>query len=475
MNGCWGDDPEIQAMCEIYDQPAQIWAYDSNHGARCLRTFHEITSSRPSTATSINNTNTTNNNTNNRSRPSSSSSTSSITSPSNNSRSHTTTTNTPWWRAGNHSNNNNNNNNNSSSTTTTTSKSPIRLSYYGGGHYDSLISTRENNTSSGRRSYPTPGIMEDRAISRAKERVRLGLNSHLHTEEAKRSTDIDATEIAELELALEVSRNHLTEWEDDIDACLLLSTQETSMNGLDEFKDGSDLPPQLLETQQQMLQTAVEQSEREYLEKALEESLKTATNVININNDNGNNVIDDDVDIDITDATLMESVYQESLNIPNLVSEGISHTNNNNNTGTSITPTSTIISPTSPTTIDSDVKLALELSQLNEDEILQRVLQESLNNSGNNRSYQNISTTSTTTTTINNSNNNNNNNLMSSNINEDEQLQEAIRISMMNQYSNFGSTNYNNNYNNSGLDIIPDDIDPELEMAIQASFNDFQR
>lgn len=247
------------------------------------------------------------------------------------------------------------------------------------------------------------------------------------------------------------------------------------MNGLDEFKDGSDLPPQLLETQQQMLQTAVEQSEREYLEKALEESLKTATNVININNDNGNNVIDDDVDIDITDATLMESVYQESLNIPNLVSEGISHTNNNNNTGTSITPTSTIISPTSPTTIDSDVKLALELSQLNEDEILQRVLQESLNNSGNNRSYQNISTTSTTTTTINNSNNNNNNNLMSSNINEDEQLQEAIRISMMNQYSNFGSTNYNNNYNNSGLDIIPDDIDPELEMAIQASFNDFQR
>lgn len=41
LNGCWGDDPEIQAMCELYSRPAEIWAYDHTTGARKLRTFHE--------------------------------------------------------------------------------------------------------------------------------------------------------------------------------------------------------------------------------------------------------------------------------------------------------------------------------------------------------------------------------------------------------------------------------------------------
>lgn len=41
MNGCWGDDPEIEAMCEIYNRPAEIWAYDPHQGAKKLRTFHE--------------------------------------------------------------------------------------------------------------------------------------------------------------------------------------------------------------------------------------------------------------------------------------------------------------------------------------------------------------------------------------------------------------------------------------------------
>lgn len=29
QNAVWGDDPEVQALCEIYDRPAEIWAYDS--------------------------------------------------------------------------------------------------------------------------------------------------------------------------------------------------------------------------------------------------------------------------------------------------------------------------------------------------------------------------------------------------------------------------------------------------------------
>ena len=37
----WGDDPEVQALCELYGCIAQIWAYDSREGAKTLRTFHE--------------------------------------------------------------------------------------------------------------------------------------------------------------------------------------------------------------------------------------------------------------------------------------------------------------------------------------------------------------------------------------------------------------------------------------------------
>ncbi|RLN97730.1 hypothetical protein BBJ28_00019557 [Nothophytophthora sp. Chile5] len=40
-DGVWGDDPELQAMCELYDRPAEVFAYDSVHGFRKLRSFHE--------------------------------------------------------------------------------------------------------------------------------------------------------------------------------------------------------------------------------------------------------------------------------------------------------------------------------------------------------------------------------------------------------------------------------------------------
>ena len=40
-DGTWGDDIEIQAMCELYNRPAQVFAYDRTLGAKQLRTFHE--------------------------------------------------------------------------------------------------------------------------------------------------------------------------------------------------------------------------------------------------------------------------------------------------------------------------------------------------------------------------------------------------------------------------------------------------
>lgn len=36
-DGCWGDDIEIQAMCEIYDRPIEIYEYDNIP----MKTFHE--------------------------------------------------------------------------------------------------------------------------------------------------------------------------------------------------------------------------------------------------------------------------------------------------------------------------------------------------------------------------------------------------------------------------------------------------
>lgn len=48
----WGDDPEIQAMCELYGRPAEIWAYDPQVGAQKLRTFHENIGLSSSTSSS---------------------------------------------------------------------------------------------------------------------------------------------------------------------------------------------------------------------------------------------------------------------------------------------------------------------------------------------------------------------------------------------------------------------------------------
>jgi len=41
QDGVWGDDLELQAMCEIYDRPALVFAFDGVHGMQQLRTFHE--------------------------------------------------------------------------------------------------------------------------------------------------------------------------------------------------------------------------------------------------------------------------------------------------------------------------------------------------------------------------------------------------------------------------------------------------
>ncbi|KDO18068.1 hypothetical protein SPRG_16510 [Saprolegnia parasitica CBS 223.65] len=46
--GVWGDDPELQALCELYDRPLYVFVHDPRVGASVLRTFHEAsTNPRP--------------------------------------------------------------------------------------------------------------------------------------------------------------------------------------------------------------------------------------------------------------------------------------------------------------------------------------------------------------------------------------------------------------------------------------------
>jgi len=43
-NGTWGDDPELQALSELYDRPIEVWMYDPKQGARVLKRLHEARS-----------------------------------------------------------------------------------------------------------------------------------------------------------------------------------------------------------------------------------------------------------------------------------------------------------------------------------------------------------------------------------------------------------------------------------------------
>ena len=41
QNGTWGDDPELQALSELYDRPIEVWMFDPHSGAKVLKRLHE--------------------------------------------------------------------------------------------------------------------------------------------------------------------------------------------------------------------------------------------------------------------------------------------------------------------------------------------------------------------------------------------------------------------------------------------------
>jgi hypothetical protein len=207
---CWGDDPEIQAICELYHRPTEIWAYDSQKGAQKLKTFHE---------TSVKGSN----------RP------------------------------------------------------VIRLSYYGGGHYDSIVKDRDHATNLLR---SVPGEVEDLRVREVVESRRIleQESRNVNVDDVKRLSDLEATEREQVNVAIQLSNyDRSIGWADEnIETCLLNYLQnayDDKETHIPLDKGGIDVEKSSLRisdvaaSQGEVLRLVTEQSELEYLDRAILSSL----------------------------------------------------------------------------------------------------------------------------------------------------------------------------------------------------------
>eukprot|EP01039_Chlorochromonas_danica_P005045 gene5045-5539_t len=224
-DGCWGDDPEIGAMCELYNRPAEIWAYDPTQGARKLRTFHERT---------------------------------------------------PSIICGRYQNNLSLDREiqvQSSSTAAGLEVSPMRLSYYGGGHYDSIIDAQHSST---RLLRLKPGEIEDMRISSSRNRWALANREHSEEQVLQavhQLSDLEATEAMTIDAALQESRALYRDLEKvDLETCLLLSldgmdgSTANSINTHGSSCDGKE--------NDNLLKLVEKESEQEFIDQAILSSLQ---------------------------------------------------------------------------------------------------------------------------------------------------------------------------------------------------------
>jgi OTU domain-containing protein 5 len=203
-NGVWGDDPEIQAMCEIYNRPANIWSFDATHGARRLRTFHEG-SVDP----------------------------------------------TP----------------------------PIQLSYYGGGHYDSIISPTsfEGTIINAREAGQVEGLALERTLSGSGVAMRRATEGgedealRLALENSRRCFDAAIVNNDDLEHALNAS---LQDYESSAGLLGLCEQETKEGEATSSSSSSSSVPTDMVQAQEAMLQQAVQRSEQEQLERAMQASLQ---------------------------------------------------------------------------------------------------------------------------------------------------------------------------------------------------------
>ena len=192
QSGVWGDDPEIQALCELYDRPAEIWVYDQRRGARVLRTFHEAQGSiggggggggggmDPQVAQAA------------------------------------------QQQLG---------------------RASMRLSYYGGGHYDSVVGANHE----AHLIRTAPGVEEERRLELVRQRVAAG-----GFEESKQQSDVHATEQAQLAMALQASRNTFDNLDVDLDR-IFASQTEMALAAADNDQMDQDMLRQAEENELQQV------------------------------------------------------------------------------------------------------------------------------------------------------------------------------------------------------------------------------
>jgi hypothetical protein len=167
QNTAWADHPQVQALCEVYERPVEVYAYES-----------PATTPAATTATHSATTTTTIGLTMNRIVPME------------------------------HS---------------LESRPPIRLSFFGGGHYDSIVScsisgnSGSSSSSDVNNKYPTPGVLESRAKSLAEIRQAGGVGK------GKIVSDVLATENATVQAILSASQR------EDVEKRLLETALEESL------------------------------------------------------------------------------------------------------------------------------------------------------------------------------------------------------------------------------------------------------
>jgi hypothetical protein len=239
-------------MCELYNRPAEIWAYDPVRGAQKLRTFHEAggdgTLGVLGTLGNVG----------------------------------------------------------------AQAMPALRLSYYGGGHYDSIVSA--GHAASVLRE--EPGVAEDRLIELCKRRQQLeqlhrtsaaghsggsrgdqqgSLERELEQAAAASLSEAQRADQLQLQRAMEQSRaQYCDRQDDDLETCLLMSLRDrgtrccalgaggygVSAGSGAEAGEGSDSAGDAagVAIQDSLLRAIQQQSEQEYLEQAILQSSVLASN-----------------------------------------------------------------------------------------------------------------------------------------------------------------------------------------------------
>ena len=184
--GSWGDEPELQALCELYNRSAQVWSYDADkHAATVIRAFGSNQALL----------------------------------------------------------------NHAEDQPPRTGGPPMRLSYYGGGHYDSIIPLGGGGGASHHSSQPRVGDLEAAGLSRRCLREKDQSRRRTTVLDDERAaiilSDAEATDAASLETALTESRRLFDARDVDLEsalrASLAVSAETTDVDSLQASIDAQAL------------------------------------------------------------------------------------------------------------------------------------------------------------------------------------------------------------------------------------------